>query len=246
MPSVEEHDRGRYAPNGHGPVFAIIDEDPGFSRLLGATLEAAGYRASEFRSYTEFELNVAGSRVDAIVLDLAAPKLDRLAAIHGIRAASEAPILVATERADELDKICALDAGADDYLIKPLSSGEFLARVRVALRHGRARRVPHSGRVAIDELSIDLLRREVSVRGARLALTPTDYKLLALLARNLGRVVPHEQLLREAWGPHARDPHYLRVYMARLRRKLDPERAGLRYIVTEPGVGYRLLAALRG
>jgi two-component system KDP operon response regulator KdpE len=165
-----------------------------------------------------------------------------LNAIRRIRSASDIPIVVVTERADEQDKISALDAGADDYLTRPLGAGEFLARMRVALRHGRARRGPHGGQLAIRDLRIDLMKREVSLRGLRLALTPTDYKLLSLLARNVGRVVSHEQLLQEAWGPNAHDPHYLRVYMARLRRKLDPERAGTRYIVTEAGVGYRLVA----
>jgi two-component system KDP operon response regulator KdpE len=117
--------------------------------------------------------------------------------------------------------------------------------VRVALRHGRARRAGRGGRIQIGELRIDLMSREVRLKDERLLLTPTDYKLLALLARNVGRVVPHEQLLHEGWGPNACDPHYLRVYMARLRRKLDPARTGERYILTEAGIGYRLLTELR-
>ena len=231
--------------SGLGPLLGIIQEDPLFSSWLRATLEAADYRCLELPSYSESNLNIDDLGVSAVVLDPAGSGPDGVSAIRSIRDASEVPILVVTERAHEQDKINALDAGADDYLTRPLAAGEFLARVRVALRHGRARRGPHGGQLAIGELRMDLLSREVSLRGSRLALTPTDYKLLALLARNLGRVVAHQQLLHEAWGPNARDPHYLRVYMARLRRKLDPERRGVRYIVTEAGVGYRLLDKLR-
>jgi two-component system KDP operon response regulator KdpE len=243
MPTSQIHEAragDRYGPGG---LLAIIDEEPRASRWLCGILETAGYRCLQFDGYHESRFDVAAAELGVIVLDLAAPSLDRLGTIRSIRSVSDVPILIVTERADEQDKIAALDAGADDYVTKPLGSGEFLARVRVALRHGSARRGTLGGRVQLGELSIDLLSREVQLFGQRLALTPTDYKLLALLARNVGRVVPHEQLLHEAWGPNARDPHYLRVYMARLRRKLDPDRAGTRYIVTEAGIGYRLLAA---
>jgi len=225
----------------HAPLVAIVDEDSLSRAWLRATLEGAGYRAESFASYADFQPRFGECGAEAVLLDLAAPELARLDAIDSIRKLSELPIVVVTANAAERDKVSALDAGADDYLLKPLTAGEFLARVRVALRHGRARRLPHGGRIEIDALSIDLVTREVTLAGARLSLTPTDYKLLALLARNLERVVPHRQLLQEAWGPNARDPHYLRVYMARLRRKLDPERLGMRYIVTEAGVGYRLV-----
>jgi two-component system, OmpR family, KDP operon response regulator KdpE len=224
------------------PVLAIIDEDEHSARWLRSTLAAANYRCLSFRSYSEAELQIDALGIKAVLLDLAYPSSARMEAIRGIRSASDVPVLVVTAGADERDKVSSLDAGADDYLTKPIPQGEFLARIRVALRHGRARNNPPGGRVQVGELSLDLLAREVTLRGARLSLTPTDYKLLSLLARNQGRVVPHRRLLQEAWGPNARDPHYLRVYMARLRRKLDPERTGLQYIVTEAGVGYRLLS----
>ena len=246
MPSPEDHaGRSRTSVFGLGPLLVIIDEDARFSRWLCTTLEAEGYRCLEFRIYPESEPSLDAGGVDAVVLDLAARKLDRLGAIRDIRRTSDVPILVVTERASERDKVSALDAGADDYLLKPLAAGEFFARLRVALRHGKARRGPSDGQVLVGGLHVDLLSRQVSLHAVRLALTPTDYKLLALLARNVGRVVPHQKLLREGWGPNVRDPHYLRVYMARLRRKLDPERSGVRYIVTEAGVGYRLLAELK-
>ena len=227
----------------HAPLLAIVDADSGSRAWLRATLESAGYRAEAHASFADFRPRFPACAAEAVLLDLAEPELARLDAIDELRRASELPIVIVSSSAAERDKISALDAGADDYLLKPLSVGEFLARVRVALRHGRARRVSQGGRIRLDALSIDLLTREVTLAGVRLSLTPTDYKLLALLARNLERVVPHEQLLQAAWGPNARDPHYLRVYMARLRRKLDPERLGTRYIVTEAGIGYRLVGA---
>lgn len=148
--------------------------------------------------------------------------------------------MLISANATETEKIDALDSGADDYLTKPLAFGEFLARLRVALRHGEARSSRRSGEIEIGELRIILTDRRVTIRGQPIALTPTDYKLLALLARNCGRVVPHQQLLNEAWGPNANNTHYLRVYMGRLRRKLDPDRAGACYIVTIARVGYSL------
>jgi two-component system KDP operon response regulator KdpE len=223
------------------PRVAIIDEDARFARYLCATLQAAGYKCAVFSSFSAIAGPIEQLGAQAVLLDLAAPELKRLEAIARIRAVSVVPILVLSARADEADKVSALDAGADDYLTKPVASGELLARLRVAERHGRARRHSSGERVTSGDLTVDLLTREVSVGGTRLSLTPTDYKLLALLARNIGRVVPREQLLQEGWGPQAHDPHYLRVYMARLRRKLDPRRAGVRFITTETGIGYRLL-----
>jgi len=222
-------------------LIAVIDEDAAARRSLTTALTSAHYR---FASYADYESAARTPNFpdsfQALVLDLAAPELGRLEVIAAVRARSEVPLIVVTALGAEADKIAALDAGADDYLVKPLLEGEFLARMRVALRHGRARRGPAGGRVEVAGLVIDLLGREVTLHGVRLDLTPTDYKLLALLARNRGRVVPQQQMLHEAWGPHARDPHYLRVYMARLRRKLDPARVGTQYISTEPGIGYRL------
>ncbi len=227
--------------SAQGPLLAIIDEDPRFTRALCATLSAGGYRCATFARYPARGLQIEDLGIQAILLDLSALGHDRVAVIRAIRNTSQVPILIVTTSTTEHDKISALDAGADDYLTKPLASGEFLARVRVALRHGRARRHSRGEQVRVGELHIHLLTRTVTLRGSLLALTPTDYRLLALLARNLGRVVAREQLLIEGWGPHAQDLHYLRVYMARLRRKLDPDRTGVQFIATEAGIGYRLL-----
>ena len=227
-----------------GSVLAIFDEHPQFASSLCAMLAAEGYVCRAFSCFTESALEREIPSVQAVILDLAAPGLGRLEAIRRIRAASEVPIVVVTADDRERDKVRALDAGADDYLTKPLAAGEFLARVRLALRHGRARSGKRGKPIEVGALRIELEQREVTLGGQRLALTPTDYKLLSLLARNLGSVVPHARLLHEAWGPNARDPHYLRVYMARLRRKLDPGRQGVRFILTEPGVGYRLAERL--
>ncbi|MES1173538.1 MAG: response regulator transcription factor [Myxococcales bacterium] len=216
---------------------AVFDEDPQFARSVCAVLAAEGHCCQTYPSFVGSEFDA--SAVEVVVLDLGDSEPGRLEAIRCIRKSSEVPIVVVTAGRREEDKVLALDVGADDYLIKPLAPGEFLARIRVALRHGRARS-PTGAQVQLGDLRIDLVRREVTLRAGRLALTPTDYKLIALLARNLGRVVSHARLLHAGWGPNAHDPHYLRVYMARLRRKLDPDRSGSRFIVTEPGIGYRL------
>ena len=224
------------------PLLAIIGTDAGAAHWLHSTLEAADYRCLSFATHDDCERQIDALDIKAVLLDDAGPTATRIQAIRGIRSVSDVPVLIVTECAEERDKVDSLDAGADDYLTKPVAAGEFLARVRVALRHGRARGRALGGRVRVGDLSLDLLAREVTLAGVRLALTPTDYKLLTLLARNQGRVVTHRQLLQEAWGPNARDPHYLRVYMARLRRKLDPQRSSVQFITTEAGIGYRLLS----
>jgi two-component system KDP operon response regulator KdpE len=228
--------------SGLGLQVAIVDEDARSTRLLRTLLEAENYRCFSFSRYSELEPAIGALEIKAVLLDLATPTLARIETIRRIRAASAVPILVVSAITNEADTVSALDAGADDFLAKPVVAGEFLARVRVALRHGRARACSSSDRIQIGDLSVNLLSREVTLGGAPLSLTRTDYKLLAFLARNRGRVVAHERLLLEGWGPNARDSHYLRVYMARLRRKFESRATGLRYIVTEARVGYRLLS----
>jgi two-component system, OmpR family, KDP operon response regulator KdpE len=168
--------------------------------------------------------------------------MDGLEVIRRLREWTTVPVIVLSARGQERDKVTALDAGADDYVSKPFGAGELLARIRVALRHTAG--ASHEGDEAafkVGELEVDQLRRHVTIRGAEIKLTPIEYKLLTTLVRHAGKVVTHQQLLREVWGPsHEDQAHYVRVYMAHLRHKLEVEPARPRYLLTEPGVGYRL------
>ena len=177
-----------------------------------------------------------------ILLDLGLPDLDGIELARRLRLECPSPIIVISARGQEADKIQALDAGADDYLTKPFGTGELMARIRVALRHG-----PRDGKASeepvfeLDAWRVDLVKREVSLSGKVVHLTPNEYRLLTTLIRHAGRVLTHRQLLKEVWGSVAgAQPHYLRVYMAQLRQKLEPEPARPRHLITEPGVGYRL------
>jgi two-component system KDP operon response regulator KdpE len=167
--------------------------------------------------------------------------MDGLEVIRRVRQWSGVPIIVLSARGQERDKVCALDAGADDYVSKPFSSGELLARLRVALRHAAGASQPENAVFKLGGLHVDLLRRTVMLDGSEVRLTPTEYKLLTTLIRYAGRVVTHQQLLREVWGPnHDSMAHYVRIYMGHLRHKIEAEPARPRYLLTEPGVGYRL------
>ena len=225
-----------------GSVVLVIEDEPEIRRFLRASLVAQGFRLVEATSGDEGLRQAATRQPDIVVLDLGLPDVDGLEVIRHLREWTAVPIIVLSARGQESDKIAALDAGADDYLSKPFGVGELLARVRVALRH--AARVSHdtdSPVFALDELQVDLARRRVSVRGAEIHLTPIEYRLLTTLVRHAGRVVTHRQLLREVWGqPYSEQTHYLRVFMGTLRRKLEADPARPRYLLTEPGVGYRL------
>jgi two-component system KDP operon response regulator KdpE len=222
-------------------VLAIEDEEP-ILRFLRASLEGHGYRFHEARTAAE-GLREARSRTpDLILLDLGLPDGDGIDVTRRLREWTATPILVLSARGQERDKVAALDAGADDYLTKPFAVGELLARIRVALRHaarpatGEADGVLHLG-----ELTIDRIKRRVSVRGEEVHLTPREFRLLTALAAHPGRVFTHEQLLREVWGPgNAHQHHYLRVYMAQLRQKLERDPSQPEFLHTETGVGYRL------
>jgi two-component system KDP operon response regulator KdpE len=179
---------------------------------------------------------------DVLLLDLGLPDIDGFEVVRRVREWSTLPIIVLSARGQESDKVRALDAGADDYLTKPFSLGELLARLRVALRHrAQVGAAGDESAVEAGDLHLDLARRRATVRGAEVRLTPIEYRLLAALARHPGRVLTHEHLLREVWGPgHATQHHYLRVYMAQLRHKLERDPARPSILITEPGVGYRL------
>ena len=208
----------------NGALILVIDDEPQIHRFLRPALEAAGYRV--VRADTAAEgLRLAASRApDAVLLDLGLPDMDGQEALARLRAFSAVPVVVVSARDREGEKIAALDAGADDYVEKPFGLGELLARIRAALRHGRAQ----AGAAEIYRaggVSLDFARRLVTVDGAAVVLSPREYELLALLAQSAGRVLTHRHLLTAVWGPaHVDDVQYLRVYIGHLRQKLGSGR----------------------
>lgn len=225
-----------------GPLILVIEDDPAIQKFLRLTLESQGFRLVQSVTGKEGLIHAASDRPDLVILDLGLPDIDGVDVARQIRGWSHVPIIVVSARGREQDKVGALDAGADDYLTKPFGIGELLARVRVSLRHAAAVGANNAQPVfATGDLHVDLLRRQVSVDGRAVHLTPTEFRLLATLVKNAGMVLTHQQLLREVWGPGSmEDSHYLRVYMNQLRQKLETDPAQPRYLLTEPGVGYRL------
>jgi two-component system KDP operon response regulator KdpE len=219
----------------------VIEDEPEIRRFLRATLEAEGYRVAESGSGRRGSIDAATHKPDMAIVDLGLPDFDGVEVIRRIREWSAMPIVVLSARTHERSKIEALDAGADDYVTKPFAIGELLARIRAGLRH--AVRPPSGAQVlALDDASVDLESRRASRMGSEVRLTPTEFRLLAALARRLGMVVTQRQLLTEVWGPsHARDTHYLRIYMKQLRDKLERDPVRPRHLLTETGVGYRLV-----
>ena len=230
-----------------GPLILLVEDEPELRRFLKVTLEGHGYRYLEATTAREALVLAASRKPELVLLDLGLPDGDGLEVTLRLREWSSAPIVVISARGRELDKIAALDNGADDYLTKPFGVGELLARIRVALRHASMRALTELPSFAAGDLAIDLTSRRVTVAGGEVHLTPIEYKLLAMLARNAGRVVTHTQLLKDVWGAAAMaQTHYLRVYMGQLRQKIEPEPARPRLLLTEPGVGYRLEVSPRG
>ena len=222
-------------------VLVIEDEAP-IRCFLRAFLESQGFRFLEADSGEEGLGLAASHRPDVILLDLGLPGMDGLDVIQRIRQWTGTPILVISARGREQDKIEALDAGADDYLIKPFSVGELAARVRVALRHASSGGQDKPDPVfCLGALSIDLAARRVRLAGEEVHLTPIEFKLLAFLVRHAGKVVTHRQLLKEVWGSAREDQaHYPRLYVHQLRHKIEPDPARPRFLRTETGIGYRL------
>jgi len=223
-------------------ILVIEDEQP-LLRFLRVTLSTQDYRIIEASTGEQGLRHAATSQPDLILLDLGLPDMDGIEVTKRLRESSAVPIIVVSARGKEQDKVVALDCGADDYLTKPFGVSELLARVRVALRH-QARANPQTGDSVFQsgELHVDLARREVIVNGNSVHLTPNEFKLLAVMIRHAGMVMTHKQLLKEVWGPTSGDEtHYLRVYMNQLRQKLEADASRPQYLLTEPGVGYRLV-----
>jgi len=225
-----------------GPLILVVEDEPQMLRFLRASLTTHDYRLVEVETGQEALAQAAARSPDVILLDLGLPDLDGIEVTKRLREWTQIPIIVISARGQEEDKINALDAGADDYLTKPFSVGELLARIRVALRHTAAGIAGHEEpSFSLGELRVDLAQRQVFVADREIHLTPTEYKLLTTLIRYAGKVVTHRQLLKEVWGPpHVEQTQYLRVYMGQLRHKLEPDPARPRYLINEPGVGYRL------
>ncbi|GBF32139.1 sensor histidine kinase [Desulfocucumis palustris] len=223
-----------------GARILVIDDEKQIRRLLKVALTGHGYEVEESVCGGDGLSRAAAYRPDLIVLDLGLPDMNGLEVVRQLREWSQIPVIILSVKEQENDKITALDAGADDYVTKPFSMGELLARIRAALRH-----VAGAGDEPVlkfGDLIIDIARRRVTINGMEIKLTPTEYDLMKNLAVHAGKVLTHRQLLRTVWGPsYENDTHYLRVYIGQLRRKIeqDPSRPG--HIITEPGVGYRLL-----
>lgn len=222
----------------------VIEDELQIQRFLRVSLTSQGFEVLQVQSGRGGIEAVAREAPDAVILDLGLPDIDGLDVVRELRGWTTVPILVLSARGREQDKIAALDAGADDYLTKPFGVGELMARLRVALRHAArsAAGEPAVATFSTGSLRVDLARRQVFVDGEEVRLTPNEYKLLATLVEHAGKVLTHRQLLRAVWGPgYLTEVHYVRLYMAQLRHKLEADPARPRYLRTEPGVGYRLL-----
>ncbi|MBI1376889.1 MAG: response regulator [Frankiales bacterium] len=220
----------------------VVEDDDQLRRALTLTLRSRGYSVHPVATGADAVTRVQGSRLDAVVLDLGLPDLDGLVVLERIRAVSDVPVVVLSARRDQRDKVTALDAGADDYLTKPFGVEELLARLRAAQR--RAGPAGGAGLVRTDDFVVDLGRKTVTgASGREIHLTPTEWGVLEVLVRADGLLVPGADLLREVWGPaYESQTNYLRVYLATLRRKLEPDPSRPRYLITAPGLGYRFEA----
>ena len=221
-------------------VVLIIDDEVQIRRLLKITLEANGYKVFEAANGELGLAEAAQRRPDFVVLDLGLPDMDGVTVLKRLREWSKVPVVVLSVRDREEDKIAALDNGADDYLTKPFSTGELLARLRVAQRH--AQPSPEAAVFQTGHLEMDLVARVVKVKGKPVKLTATEYALLQLFVRHAGKVLTHRQILKEVWGPNYQEQtHYLRVYMTHLREKIEETPSQPELLVTESGIGYRLM-----
>jgi two-component system KDP operon response regulator KdpE len=231
------------------PVVILIEDEIQIRRFVRAALEAEGWQVHEADTAARGLAEVGTRKPDLLIVDLGLPDGDGLDVIRDVRAWSNVPIIVLSARTNETEKIAALDAGADDYLAKPFGLGELMARVRANLRRPRTVSSEAQGDATKQEdavfkfgdVEVNRLERIVRRAGSEVHLTPIEYRLLAVLIANVGRVITHKQLLREVWGPsHSEQSHYLRIYMGHLRQKLEADPAQPQHLLTETGVGYRL------
>lgn len=224
------------------PRILVVDDEPQIRRFLRASLPQQGYALVEAATGAEAQTQFVREKPDLVILDLGLPDCDGLDVLAHIRAHGLTPVLVLSAREDVAGKVAALEAGADDYVTKPFDMAELVARLKAALRHG----IQSAGTEPVfraGALMLDLVHRRVEVSGQDVKLTPKEYDVLRFLARHAGKVVTHHQVLREVWGPaHGEDVQYLRVLMRQLRRKIEADASNPQLLLTEPGVGYRLIA----
>jgi two-component system KDP operon response regulator KdpE len=222
------------------PVVVVIEDEPQIRRFLRTSLDAQGFTVHESDTGRQGLVECATRRPEVVILDLGLPDMDGVEVIRQLREWSAVPVIVLSARSQETDKIAALDAGADDYVVKPFGVGELVARLRVALRHSAATDGDAQTVFRAGEIEVDVLNRRVRRGGKDVHLTPTEYRLLVALIKHPGKVLTQRFLLKEVWGPgYVESAHYLRIYMANLRKKLEPEPAQPRHLLTETGVGYR-------
>lgn len=223
-----------------GAQILIVDDELQIRRFLRISLEANGYHVHETATGEEAIVRAAQIRPDVVILDMGLPDMDGLDVLKRLREWTQTPVIILSVRDNDTDKVAALDSGADDYLTKPFSIEELMARIRTAQRHAQPQQeeaIFTSGR-----LQVDLTRRLVTINDEAVKLTPTEYALLRLLIQHAGKVLTHQQILRSVWGPeYAQETHYLRVYFAQIRQKIEANPALPEIILTEPGVGYRLV-----
>ncbi|MEP7292317.1 MAG: response regulator [Chloroflexota bacterium] len=226
----------------NAPLILVIEDDSQIRRFLRVTLSGSGYNLIEATTAQEGINQVGFQHPDLIILDLNLPDLDGLEVARQLREWTSTPIIILSVRNQEKDKVAALDAGADDYLTKPFGTEELLARIRVALRHAiREMQGTDDPVFTVGDLRVDLAHRQIFVGEQEVHLTPIEYKLLMILIQHAGKVITRRQLLHDVWGPtYTDETHYLRVYMGQLRHKLESDPTRPRYLLTEPGVGYRL------
>lgn len=216
----------------------VVDDEPQILRALTTNLRARGYDVDEAPTGEDALVLAARHHPDIVVLDLGLPGIDGIDVVHGLRGWTDVPILILSAREEEASKVAALDAGADDYVTKPFGMDELLARLRAALR--RATPADEEPMVSTDDFVVDLAAKRVTRAGAPVHLTPTEWQVVEVLVRNPGKLVSQRQLLQDVWGPEYRtETNYLRLYLAQVRRKLEPEPSRPRYFLTEPGMGYR-------